>query len=217
MKSNKLHCLAIALIAAPAFGGAGIVPGAIGPVSVSDPSNAPSLGAGLVMPLTAEQRAGESAAVERRHDALIRAGIDAVEKQGKTRLEPLLRRLLNQGTAAEKATYAGVVGDTYRFPERISLAAEDARFRFAFDRGIECRATRCIQSGTEQVCNNRSICRVVCQGAAGGAGGAIGGATGAAIGTIGGGEVCSQVCEIVPECRTVSVCYQYEYSGAGCF
>lgn len=205
MKTTRLLTFAILTLAAPLR------------AKEPAPDDVPALGAGRVIPLTAEQRAGERAAAEHRHDELIQAGIDAARISGQAYLEPLLLRLLKDGTGPEKAVYAGSAGTRYRFPERFELAQQAARFRPAYDRGIDCRATRCIQSGTEQACNNRSVCRVVCQAAGGAGGGAIGGVAGGAIGAVVGGEVCNQVCEVVPECRTVNVCYRYEYAGPGCF
>lgn len=210
MKSLLLNLLAITIVVPP------VCAGPTNPLPSSEGWDAPSIGEGRALALTPDQKAGESVAAERRHDSVIEAGIDAALDRGQMRLAPLLRRLRAEGTASEKALYAGSAGQTFVFPWRLQEAAKPARFQAAFDRGIDCRATRCIQQGTEEVCNNRRVCRVACWAA----GGAIGGGTGTAVGgAIGGvaGQVCSEVCEMVPECRSVSVCYQYEWSGPGCF
>lgn len=210
MKTLLLNMLVATLLATAASAGP------TGSVPIGEGWDAPSIGEGHALALTPEQKIGESAAAQRRHDSVIVAGIEAALDRGQTRLAPLLRRLRAEGTAAEKALYSGSTDKTFIFPQRLQEAAQTARFQVAFDRGIDCRAKRCIQYGTEEVCNNRRICRVACWAA----GGAIGGGSGTAVGgAIGGaaGQVCSEVCEMVPECRTVTFCAQYEFSGPGCF
>ncbi len=68
----------------------------------------------------------------------------------------------------------------------------------------------CISSHIEQQCVTRRICRVVCGGAAGGAGAAAGGGVGASVGVGVGAAACSELCDLVPECTSISVCDQYE-------
>lgn len=176
----------------------------------------PPVGEGHAVPLTAEQRAGEAAAVSRKHDAILKASVDSARNAGQERLEFLLRELLKDGSAVEKASFASATGGRYNAPERIQNAAANSRFRLAFDRGIECRATGCRRWGTDKVCYDRSVCKVVCSGVAGGAGAAIGGPAGGAVGA-GGVAACREVCELLPECRTVSVCVEQIWTGIGCF
>lgn len=173
-------------------------------------------GEGRVVEISAEQKLGEEAAVERRFNATILAGVASAHKREANRLASLLRQLLTEGTLMEKAEYAASAGSTYSLPNRLAKPTETARFRPAADGGVQCRATRCLQSHTEQVCNNRSICKVVCAGAVGGIGGAIGGGVGGGVG-VGGAVACNEVCQTVPECRSVTVCDQYQWSGPGCF
>lgn len=186
------------------------------PVPVADALNLPPIGEAQPLALTTEERRSEAVAAERIHNAVIEAGIEATHHQGKTRLESLLRLLLTEGSASEKALYALSTDRPFVYPRRLQTSRGPASFRPAFDRGVECRATRCIKWGTEQVCNNRSICKIVCTAAAGGVGGAIGGGVGGAVG-VGGATACNEVCQTIPECRTVDVCHKYEWSGAGCF
>ena len=59
-------------------------------------------------------------------------------------------------------------------------------------------------------CVNRTVCRIVCSAAAAakvGSGG-IGKAVAAA-----GGQVCAELCDLVPECSRVFVCDQREITG----
>lgn len=203
----------MALFSVPTWGKSSGLAAIGGAVQVADVSAAPSLGEARIMPLTAEQLGTELAAAERKHDAVIQANIVDASERGRTEIESLLRRLLNEGTAPEKAGYANSTGKVYRLPEHLQIREDKARFRLAFDRGIECRRHRCIRYAPEQTCSDRSICRMVCQAASGAAGGAIGGASGGAIGAVVGGEVCTQVCQTLPECRTIDVCQEWEYRG----
>lgn len=210
MKTLLLNMLAATLLTPAAFAAP------TGSIPIGDGWEAPSIGEGRVLALTPEQKKRESAAVERKHDSVIEAGIAAALDHGQTRLAPLLRHLQAKGTAAEKALYAASTDKTFVLPRHLEEAAQTARFQVAFDQGIDCRAKRCIQYGTEEVCNNRLVCGLVCAGVVGGAAGAGGGLAGGVVAGVGGAE-CSRVCQTIPECRTVTFCAQYEYSGPGCF
>lgn len=63
---------------------------------------------------------------------------------------------------------------------------------------------RCVSWGTEEVCINQQVCRVVA--VAGGA--AAGGVGGAVAGQI----VSETICEWIPKCSTVRVCLEWEVS-----
>lgn len=176
----------------------------------------PPIGETRAVPLAAGQRAAESAAASAKHDRIIEAAIDSARRGGQSRLESLLRTLLKVGSADEKASFAIAAGGRYEIPDRIANTEAHARFRLAFDRGIDCRPTGCRRWGTEQSCYDRSVCKVVCSAAAGGAGAAIGGPVGGAVGA-GGVVACNEVCNNVPECRTIPVCLEQIWSGPGCF
>ena len=176
----------------------------------------PPPGESRIVPLTAEQAMGERAALERIHDETILAGASNARRQDKVLLESLLRRLLTDGTIREKAEYANSIGKSYSIPDRLTMASAKAGFRPAFDGTIRCRATRCKRFVPEQTCNDRLVCNLVCAGVVGGVAGAAGGVAGGVVGAIGGAE-CSRVCQIIQECRTVQVCYEYVLEGPGCF
>lgn len=207
MKTTCSNILAAVLATAPVWAS---------PVAAQQTSAdwaAPDLPAGQVMAPTEEQRAAETAAIESSNDAVIRRSLEAARKSGRPHLERVLERLLVDGSRSEKAAFQASVGRTFSPPERLQASAA---FQPTFDRGIDCRATRCIRSGNEKVCVNRSVCRVVCSVGAGVVGGAIGGGVGGGVG-VGAGMICNKVCEEVPECTTINVCYEYERKGPGCF
>ncbi len=176
----------------------------------------PMPGEGRVIELNAEQKQGETAALERRYNATILAGVQSAHKRDAARLESVLRQLLTEGTLGEKAEYVGSAGSTYSLPNRLAATAPTARFNPAVDGTIRCRPTGCRRSHPEQTCSDRLVCNLVCAGAVGGVAGATGGVAGGVGGAIGGAE-CSRVCQTIPECRTINICDEQVWEGPGCF
>lgn len=213
MKTVVFDILVVTMLSVPTWGQSFRSVSAGGSVPVADSSALPSLGEGRILTLKAEQLIADLAAAQRRHEAVIRDGIDDANHRGRTGIESTLRRLLKEGTASEKANYVNSTNKVYRLPERLQIREDNAPFQLAFDRGTECRPHRCLSYGPMETCSDRTICRVVCQAASGAVGGAIGGAVGGAIGGVAAGEVCTQVCQTLPECRIINACLEYEYRG----
>ena len=70
----------------------------------------------------------------------------------------------------------------------------------------------CIEGHLTNQCVNQKVCKVVCS-----VGSTMAGAksvsAGGKIGAAAGGEVCNELCELVPECSDIYVCDRYERGG----
>ena len=68
----------------------------------------------------------------------------------------------------------------------------------------------CIDMRLETQCHNQRVCKYTCSAAAGAAGALVGEGVGAAAGVGIAGQFCADVCEEVPACSQISVCYKWD-------
>ncbi len=142
-------------------------------------------------------------------NGVIQGAIEACATGGKETLKTDLGNLLKYGTLKEKSVFVYNKRGAYVLPAAIVAR----RFMPAggdnpVQKLLALKSQSCFASHNERVCTPRQVCRIACAAAAGGIGSLGGGvAAGAAIGAS--GQICQELCEMVDECRNVTVCDQW--------